>query len=235
MILDHGLYHQLGSSDRLGLCALILACSTPWPSSRHVRRLAAQFFPPPAGDAGDGTTTDSPNAGLEAAQTFLPALISPSFALATVRGFRDLKTLRAAARGRLPEGTTLDDIWNILVSMRSESNTAVSSSSSSSSSPASSSQSGLLGLLHSMGYIRGLQNALGLSEEDRVRALALAAVRAIWESEEMERGGGQAGRQDRRLRKKLERTAWLVKMQFLLLRAVAAVLYVIGWLLPSLR
>jgi chaperonin GroEL (HSP60 family) len=83
-----------------------------------------------------------------------------------------------------------------------------------------------------MGYIRGLQNALGLSEEDRVRALALAAARAIWESEAIERGGG---RQEQHLRKKLERTAWLVKMQFLLLRAVAAVLYVIGWLLPSLR
>ena len=231
MILDHGLYHRLGSRDRLGLCALILACSTPWPSSSLVRRLAAQFFPTPAGDGtGTGTAgaaTNGSNAGLEAAQTFLPALISPSFALATVRGFRDLKTLRAAAHGRLPEGTTLDDIWNILVSMRGETNSVVDDAPS-----ASSSQSGLLGLLHSMGYIRGLQNALGLSEEDRVRALALAAARAIWESEAIERGGG---RQEQHLRKKLERTAWLVKMQFLLLRAVAAVLYVIGWLLPSLR
>ena len=39
-------------------------------------------------------------------------------------------------------------------------------------------ESDVLGLLHSMGYVRGLHNACGLPEKTRVAALADAAVRA---------------------------------------------------------
>jgi hypothetical protein len=262
VILDHGLYHRLSDDDRLGLCALILACARPWPSSRTVRRLAGRFV---LGNNNNNNNNNNSGGGgggsvgvaVAAAEALLPALISPSFAMATARGFRDLRvTLRAASRGRLPEGTTLDDVWSTLVSMRgggggggngesrSSGEGSSSSSSSSSASGETSAASDLLGLLHSMGYIRGLQNALGLPEKDRVKALALAAARAVWESEQAGgnsssgggggsgSGSGSGGGDDRRLRQRLRRTARLVDMQFLLLRVVAAIIHALGWLFP---
>ena len=74
-------------------------------------------------------------------------------------------------------------------------------------------------------------------------ALALAATRAVWEHEARGRTvaerGAPAGhlryaplsdREERRLRQLLRRTAWRVKGLFLLLRAAAAALYVLGCL-----
>ncbi|KOO33671.1 hypothetical protein Ctob_010090 [Chrysochromulina tobinii] len=85
-----------------------------------------------------------------------PALISPAFAFAT--GL-NVKQLRAAAEGRLPEGTTLDDVWQTLVAMHAG-------------------ESDVLGLLHSLGYVRGLQNALGTPEQTRVELMVRSATRA---------------------------------------------------------
>ncbi len=65
-------------------------------------------------------------------------------------------------RGRarsLPEGTTLDDVWQTLVAMHAG-------------------ESDVLGLLHSLGYVRGLQNALGTPEQTRVELMVLSATRA---------------------------------------------------------
>ena len=128
VILDHGLYHRLTDADRLGMCDLVLACATPWPSRARVRALAKRF-------AG----------GLA---PLFPALLSPAFAFSTGLS---LKQLRAAAEGRLPAGTTLDDVWQTLVEMHAG-------------------ESDVLGLLHSMGYVRGLLNAFrsdGLSRRVR--------------------------------------------------------------------
>ena len=80
----------------------------------------------------------------------LPLLLSPSFALGSslTRG-----ELRAAARGELPADADLDAVWRALVAVRER-------------------EPWLLGLLHSLGYVRGLLGALGQPERARVHALA---------------------------------------------------------------
>ena len=136
VLLDHGLYHRLTDADRLRMCDLILACASPWPSRRTVRKTSEAF------------------AG--ALAPLFPTLISPAFALATGLS---VKQLRAAADGRLPAGTSLEDVWQTLVEMHNG-------------------ESDVIGLLHSMGYVRGLQNALNYPERKRVEAMASAACRA---------------------------------------------------------
>lgn len=97
VILDHGLYHHPDPSTTLALSRLILACATPWPSTRVVTTLAETFVGP--GDV----------AGL------FPLLLSPAFAAGTGASVTDL---RAAASGVLPEGVTLEAIWSALSTMR---------------------------------------------------------------------------------------------------------------------
>jgi len=137
VVLDHGLYHRLTDDDRLAVCQLIVACATPFPNRKKVLAFSAQF----AGQLAP----------------LFPALLSPAFAFAT--GL-NLRQLRAAAEGKLPEGTTLDDVWQTLVAMHAG-------------------ESDVLGLLHSFGYVRGLQNALAMPERRRVEIMVEAATRAI--------------------------------------------------------
>ena len=59
----------------------------------------------------------------------------------------------------LPEGTTLEEVWQTLVAMHEG-------------------ESDVLGLLHSLGYVRGLQNALDMPEQRRVEILVEAATTA---------------------------------------------------------
>eukprot|EP00322_Chrysochromulina_rotalis_P005416 CAMPEP_0115840888 /NCGR_PEP_ID=MMETSP0287-20121206/7004_1 /TAXON_ID=412157 /ORGANISM="Chrysochromulina rotalis, Strain UIO044" /LENGTH=486 /DNA_ID=CAMNT_0003294515 /DNA_START=15 /DNA_END=1475 /DNA_ORIENTATION=- len=136
VVLDHGLYHRLTTQDRLAVCELILACATPFPNRRRVLQLAGGF------------------AG--ALAPLFPTLLSPAFAFATGLNVRQL---RAAAEGKLPEGTTLDDVWKTLVAMHDG-------------------ESDVLGLLHSLGYVRGLQNSLNMPERRRVEIMVECAVRA---------------------------------------------------------
>ena len=140
VVLDHGLYHRLTDADRLRMCTLILECARPWPSRKRVRAASTHF------------------AG--ALAPLFPALLSPAFAIATGLS---ASQLRAASLGRLPEGTTLEDVWQTLVEMHNG-------------------ESDVIGLLHSMGYIRGLQNSLGYPEKERVRALTACAARATFEA-----------------------------------------------------
>lgn len=137
VILDHGLYHKLTDSDRLGICELIIEAARPFPRRRRVRDLAERYA---------GTLAP-----------LFPSLLSPAFAFST--GLSP-KQLRAAAAGRLPEGTTLEDVWQTLLAMHNG-------------------ESDVLGLLHSFGYIRGLQNALHHPEKQRVLGLVDAATRAV--------------------------------------------------------
>ena len=137
ILLDHGLYHHLTDADRINMCEMILAAATPWPSCGKVMRLAKHF------------------AG--ALAPLFPALISPAFAFSTGMSLRQL---RAASEGRLPAGTTLDDVWQTLVAMHNG-------------------ESDVIGLLHSMGYVRGLLNALNYDEKPRVLALTRCATRAV--------------------------------------------------------
>ena len=176
VLLDHGLYHRLTDADRLRMCSLILECATPWPSPKRVRACAGHF------------------AGKLA--PLFPALLSPAFALA---GGLNARQLRAAAEGRLPEGTSLEDVWSTLQEMHSG-------------------ESDVIGLLHSMGYVRGLHNALAFAEEPRVAALARAAVRALHAAKAPYVLG------DLRLRVALALTALRVRVLFVLLYVAAALL-----------
>ena len=229
VILDHGLYHKLGDRVRLCLCALIVACARPWPSSRRVRRLVTDFVVAvnaPSLPEG-GKAADTPTTARTLAAALLPALISPAFAFASVRGPKDLRALRAASRGRLPEGTTLDDVWSTLVGLRGTPPKTANDDSEEDSE--SSSSSAALGLLHSMGYVRGLQNALRLPEEYRVRALVLAAERALWKVERKTEGSGD-NNGDAQLQRKLWWAVFRVKALFFLLRVAFVLSRAFEWL-----
>ena len=87
----------------------------------------------------------------------LPPHILPSTRSYHLHPQRPLSPPRHARR--LPEGTTLDDVWQTLVAMHAG-------------------ESDVLGLLHSLGYVRGLQNALGTPEQTRVELMVRSATRA---------------------------------------------------------
>lgn len=178
VLLDHGLYHRLTAADRLTMCDLVLASASPWPNTTAVLKGAKHF------------------AG--ALAPLFPALISPAFAFSTGM---NLRQLRAASEGRLPAGTTLDDVWQTLVAMHAG-------------------ESDVIGLLHSMGYVRGLQNALSYPEKPRVLALTRCATRAVCASRHIYFKGP-------RLALALRLTALRVHLLFLML-------LVVGYLLPAL-
>ena len=83
-----------------------------------------------------------------------PLLLSPLFALATPL---NIDELRDAAAARLPARVSLDDVWQALNAMHS-------------------SDSDLIGLLHHLGYVRGLCSMTGLSERRRVKVLVRCAT-----------------------------------------------------------
>lgn len=87
---------------------------------------------------------------------FLPLILSPWF----VFGSPDvrLSEIVAAARGQLPDSVGLTDIADFIVATRAGG-------------------ANLVGLLHSLGYTRGLLNALGLPERQRLRAMLSFALR----------------------------------------------------------
>ena len=184
VVLDHGLYHRLTEPDRLAICELILACATPLPNRKRVLQLASGFS--------------------GALAPLFPALLSPAFAFATGLS---LKQLRAAAEGRLPEGTTLDDVWKTLVAMHDG-------------------ESDVLGLLHSLGYTRGLQNALETPEAVRVQLMVRCAVRA--------RHAAKAS-SSLRVAWALRCASWRVSALFLFLRLATACLRLLDCCRPSLR
>ena len=89
-----------------------------------------------------------------------PLLLSPLFALATPL---NVDELRDAAAARLPARVSLDDVWQALNAMHS-------------------SDSDLIGLLHHLGYVRGLCSMTGLSERRRVKILVRCATLAVHEA-----------------------------------------------------
>ena len=89
-----------------------------------------------------------------------PLLLSPLFALATPLNVNEL---RDAAAARLPARVSLDDVWQALNAMHS-------------------SNSDLIGLLHHLGYVRGLCAMTGLSERRRVKILVRCSTIAVQEA-----------------------------------------------------
>ena len=87
---------------------------------------------------------------------FFPLILSPWF----VFGSPDLRAadLKAAARGALPPGVKLADIGAFLVSLHDEGGT------------------NMLGVLHSLGYTKGILNELRFPESLRLRAFARYAA-----------------------------------------------------------
>jgi aarF domain-containing kinase len=87
---------------------------------------------------------------------FFPLILSPWF----VFGSPDLNAadFKAAARGALPPGVKLSDIGKFLVSLHDEGGT------------------NMLGVLHSLGYTKGILNELRFPESLRLRAFARYAA-----------------------------------------------------------
>ena len=85
----------------------------------------------------------------------LPLILSPWFALSAPDV--SLSDIRAAANGRLPDSVDLRSIADFMTSARGEGST-------------------LLGLLHSLGYTRGLLQALHLSEDRRLASMLKFAI-----------------------------------------------------------
>ena len=109
-----------------------------------------------------------------------------------------VRQLRASSEGRLPDGTTLSDVWQTLVEMHAG-------------------ESDVLGLLHSLGYVRGLQNSLCYPEQRRVEALVRCATRATCAARHTWFKGT-------RLAWQLKLSAWRVYALFLFLRVASVFL-----------
>merc|ERR1719215_1625990 len=84
---------------------------------------------------------------------FFPLVLSPWFIFGSRVTFADI---RAAYRRQLPPGVSLKDVGETLVKLYGRGGLAI-------------------GLLHSLGYTRGLLNDLGCDERQRVTSLSRAA------------------------------------------------------------
>jgi hypothetical protein len=92
---------------------------------------------------------------------FLPLLLSPSFALmGFFDGWLSLADLRAAARNEVPASVSLEDVGKCVAGMHAKGGN-------------------LLGVLHSMGYTRGLLAAIGFPERRRLKSLARFAIMGL--------------------------------------------------------
>ena len=133
---------------------------------------------------------------------FFPLLLSPWF----VFGARDITAadLRAAARGALPPGVRLEDVGRFLVALHDEGGT------------------NMLGVLHSLGYTRGILNDLKFPEALRLRAYARYASQ-----------GGRGGVAALRAAFDAEFLAWLIALSAPVapVFALAGALWVLRWAL----
>ena len=89
---------------------------------------------------------------------FLPLLLSPSFALpGFFDGWLSTADLRAALRREIPASVSLEQVGQCVAGMHSQGGN-------------------ILGVLHSMGYTRGLLSAIGFPERRRLQSMARFSV-----------------------------------------------------------
>lgn len=88
---------------------------------------------------------------------FLPLILSPWFVFGAVGGSVSLKEILSAAQGHLPDTITLKDVADFVVATRMGG-------------------ANLLGVLHSLGYTRGLLEALNFPEERRIESMLRFAL-----------------------------------------------------------
>jgi len=131
-----------------------------------------------------------------------PLLLSPLFALATPL---NVDELRDAAAARLPARVSLDDVWQALNAMHS-------------------SGSDLIGLLHHLGYVRGLCSMTGLSERRRVKILVRCATTAVRAGPDVDEWTAAAAGRGVAMWIELSIAALRVELLVLLLRLCALVL-----------
>eukprot|EP00288_Rhodomonas_lens_P020244 CAMPEP_0177691704 /NCGR_PEP_ID=MMETSP0484_2-20121128/1454_1 /TAXON_ID=354590 /ORGANISM="Rhodomonas lens, Strain RHODO" /LENGTH=639 /DNA_ID=CAMNT_0019202357 /DNA_START=14 /DNA_END=1933 /DNA_ORIENTATION=+ len=86
---------------------------------------------------------------------FLPLLLSPCFVFGS--SALSLSDLKAASKQQLPDSISLKDVGKCIASMHAHG-------------------SNMLGVLHSLGYTRGLLHALSFPERSRLQAMAKFAV-----------------------------------------------------------
>ena len=165
VVLDHGLYHALSDDVRTRICLLCRASCVAATAGggaaakarEEVRKLSASFV----GDA---------------MARFFPMLVSPWFALS---GDCTVADALAAARGDLPPGVSKEDVGRFLTGLRKDQAQADATSTSPT---ATATSDHLLGVFHSMGYVRGLLNDLTYPEGRRLDALVSASLRGLDES-----------------------------------------------------
>ena len=159
VILDHGLVHRVTERTRTSLCALILAsiAARPIAAREAAEALAAGIAPPPPPPAAAAAAASASPPPPPPLARFLPLVFSPCFVFGSGVGSLSASQLAAARAGRLPPGLTAADLGAFLSSLRSPTDD-------------------LLGVVHSLGYTRGLLTSLGAPEVVRLRALARAAA-----------------------------------------------------------
>lgn len=134
VVLDHGLYFDLGENDvRLHLCKYWKACCSQ--DSTTMAAIGQRF------------------AG--ALHRFLPLILSPWFVFGG-KGV-SLGDIVAASKGQLPDTIRLRDVADFVVATRAGG-------------------ANLVGLLHSLGYTRGLLEALNYPESRRISVMLKYAI-----------------------------------------------------------
>jgi len=153
----------------------------------------------------------------------LPLLLSPSFALTGyLDGWLSTADLRAAMRHQIPSSVSLEEVGKCVANMHSQGGN-------------------FLGVLHSMGYTRGLLAGIAYPERLRLQGLARFAVVGLLPRSAMDHAllqGGNPHALSPELQRRINRAAFQVDMSRALmvsvLWAIASVRIVGGCLATSL-
>lgn len=168
MLLDHGLYHKISEDIRLRLCRARLARPAPPRSAQPSPRAQAAArdaltlrLAAPAASAADLVRACAHCNGPEirrlsaefageAMGRYFPLILSPWFIFGVGAGLSP-EEVRAAKEGAMPPGLSLQDVGKFLEGLHG-------------------SGGNMLGVLHSMGYTKGLLNDLGHPERSRLKS-----------------------------------------------------------------
>jgi len=140
---------------------------------------------------------------------FLPLLLSPSFALmGYLDGWLTSADLRAAARHQIPPSVSLEEVGKCVANMHTQGGN-------------------FLGVLHSMGYTRGLLTSIDYPERLRLQSLARYAVLGLLSAPQRKRAlleGGMKHALSPVLLRRLRQASFQVDVSRYLMTAVLSAL-----------